>query len=907
MMQNLETIINQLESFEVNAIDLQELDKPEGELAQRFWQALVSNQHLTRLHLQGWGLSEAEVKLLAEFIANNSVLRELHLDRNQLDDAALALLAPALANSYLDTLSLNSNQITASGVGTLTDALITHGKGTLKVLLLGNNRLEDAGLTPLLLALVQRTTLQTLSLSKNDLTAQGAKALAQWLQQTGGLPQLFLAANPIGDAGVQVLAPALPAAHLLEWLVLDGVGLGDHGLAALSEALPRTQNLKRCGLANNPDITESALDDLEQRLAPRKTLQRAYQQWLQGYYLERAILQYDQGQYRHAITRLKKVLRLKRGQSVALFYHDRAVLADMQERLSHYQAVLTDPLNAAGKQEIQKLIPVLQTMENTFKQAWQADLLPSERLALTQQGRSCQLIWQILAELLQNPDLSPWNFALRQNKEMTLQQLLNQGYEINCPLNTQRITALHYAAQQGNTQQVQWLLDHGARADVKDKQCQFPVDYVPAENKVLTTLLREAHYQQMCQAEVKTLQLLTRLTDDTALTAKEWQLLKKKIQEIQENLTKLDQLYTRCCRHFPEEKTRLDALYQQYRDAYEPLWSDPSRLPACHQYPETRPQAQEDALLQKMMDLNPAAGKQVTTTELLGCYNELTKIVTDLRLLKAVPEMAYQQLQTHAITAEWWIIDSPLGVPAIDVQAAFEAAETGNQTQLFKRLIRYPRLCYARSSQGQTLLHAATEAGQSGLLGWLLKEYALLVTWVDQQGETALHLAARIGQADCLTVLLTAGSDVFHRNTAGFTAWELALMSSQSNLAAVDVFIRVVGHQLRDANADSNTWLDHLNMGQHPQKSVLLERIHQAGLADPANGQGSTSLHLAVEQGTETEMDSLIPYPKSGLTPVSKSLGMAKGEFRPSTTVQSASESESPSFSIPMAPFNNKR
>jgi ankyrin repeat protein len=853
-MPSLETIIQQLECFEIQQVSLQAEDKPEGELATRFWQALLDNQNLTRLHLQGWGFSEAQLKALVDCIHHNSALKELHLDHNQLGDTAMALLSPALANSHLQILSLNSNQITAKGVAILAETILTHGQKTLQTLLLGNNRLEDAGLAPLLQALPSIPSLQSLSLARNGLTAAGAATLAAWLQQTGGIRNLFLAANFWGDEGAKTLAQALPTAQRLGWLVLEETGLGDGGLEALSETLLQAPALTRCDLGDyNPRLTEPALEHLEQRLAPKKQLQSSYQLWLQGYYLERAILRYDQGYYQHAIATLEKVLRLKSDHSVARFYHDRAVLADIQQRLENYRQLLVDQPSAVAQQQLkaalQGLIPDLQKAEKTFKLAWQVDLLPAEKMALTQQGRSYHVIWQMLAELLQQPELSPWFSAVSRGKEAVLQQLLSYGYDINYPLNAQGMTALHEAARQSKKGQVQWLLQHGARADIKDNNRQFPVDYVPDKNKALQKQLRDVHYKHMCQAETKSLQLLARLEGYPPLTDPELQRLEHKLQEIQDNLSRLDQLYERCCRHSPKEKSRLEALYLLYRKAYEPLWNDPSQLPNCYQQSEAQRQAQEDALLQKIQALNPVPDDQATTAqkELLGCYNELSKIVADLRFLKAAPLAAYQRLQAQATHANWWAPDRAIGVPAAHIKAAFAAVEGGDHLRLTELLNDYPRVLFVRSAQGHTLLHAAAGAGQAALLKWLLQH--LPFTLLNSEGETPLHQAARRGQAECVGVLLTARANLAQPNTSGITAFELALTSSQSNDATATVFMSHAGDFLSTVDANGNTWLHRLIQGQHPHKRALVEKLHHAGLdLDTSNAQGDTPLHLAAKE-----------------------------------------------------------
>jgi ankyrin repeat protein len=51
-------------------------------------------------------------------------------------------------------------------------------------------------------------------------------------------------------------------------------------------------------------------------------------------------------------------------------------------------------------------------------------------------------------------------------------------------------TALHVAAKAGQREMVEWLLDHGADADAKDRLTLKPLDYVAgATNAALAALL----------------------------------------------------------------------------------------------------------------------------------------------------------------------------------------------------------------------------------------------------------------------------------------------------------------------------------------------------------------------------------------------------------------------------------
>lgn len=103
-----------------------------------------NDRSTTNAVLNGFGISDAKVAVLAMALVHNTHLRTLHLDGNAISDRGAVLLAYALRrNGALEVVSLNDNAIGPAGADAIAGALA--GNGTLRTLRLANNGIGDRG------------------------------------------------------------------------------------------------------------------------------------------------------------------------------------------------------------------------------------------------------------------------------------------------------------------------------------------------------------------------------------------------------------------------------------------------------------------------------------------------------------------------------------------------------------------------------------------------------------------------------------------------------------------------------------------------------------------------------------------------------------------------------------------
>jgi ankyrin repeat protein len=814
-MIDFEALIIQLESHTcTDRLSLSAEDKPDKDILPRFLSALSLNTSLSSLHIKGWenDMTTDCVKAIQQLLQHDIFLRELHLDHNQLQDDSVTLLCAGLQqHPALHTVSLNKNRITAAGAMALADALPSLKK--LQLIALGGNLLEDEGLACLLAALSprQQPELISLSLSHNCLTAQAGGLIAEWLKQTGGLKKLFLSANSLGDAGVKAIAQVLPQARHLEWLVLNETGFGDVGIYALIQAFKQSPILKRCEVIGNPGISEQSLDHLLK--SHRSVVFYSLLPW----YLARGIERYDNGYYANAVDTLNKVLELKPGHQEASLYLARAKLAALQQRLNHYSALIKD--NPSTQQDIvrttaKEIMPTLRSLEQDFQQNWQ-EALPAEKTLLRQQGLALQQLALHLADLLNDSTLSTWYQAIQHQNKQQLDLLITQGYNINATSPQSGQSALHLVAKEGDVTQIKWLLDCGALATVKDKQGNFPVDDVAANNETALQILRKAYLTQMRQAERKWPQLLIHLAQGDPLTNTEMVRLDRRLEELPQDIHRFNQVYQRAYEMNPEKQPRLERLYTLYCDAYEPLFYL-CKLPACYAHTESDLQAKEDAMISEITQLLETQKQgQIKPAEnsLLGFYNEIAKLLADVRLLKGLSVVAYTAAQQRAETQKLWSLEN-LSLPYTIEQQTCQATVQGDLDRLKTLFASYPRLKY----------------------------------WRDAQQGTLLHLAAREGRLACLQFLIQQTVAIDSQNAQGLTPLVLAITSPQGDPLGIAELLKVANGNFLDGQG--HTLVHLLLLSPQPQKVAVLHQLNQAGLSLSATtAQGDTPLHLAVRLG----------------------------------------------------------
>ena len=111
---------------------------------------------------------------------------------------------------------------------------------------LQGNRLTATGATELFQAMALNTTLTELSLFDNNISDTGATELSKALVVNNALAKLDLAQNQIGDTGAAELSKALMVNTVLTKLHLYNKNIGDVGTLALGNTL-RTRPLRGAG------------------------------------------------------------------------------------------------------------------------------------------------------------------------------------------------------------------------------------------------------------------------------------------------------------------------------------------------------------------------------------------------------------------------------------------------------------------------------------------------------------------------------------------------------------------------------------------------------------------------------------------------------------------------------------
>jgi Ran GTPase-activating protein (RanGAP) involved in mRNA processing and transport len=116
------------------------------------------------------------------------------------------VVTKAIVKKRCKRIRLRDNHITSQGALILAEGL--HHNILLESLDLRNNRIGDVGVQVLAPAIAQ-SNLKTLNLESNQITYEGAPFLAQMLRNNRTLTELYLSKNQLGDRGVELLANVL--------------------------------------------------------------------------------------------------------------------------------------------------------------------------------------------------------------------------------------------------------------------------------------------------------------------------------------------------------------------------------------------------------------------------------------------------------------------------------------------------------------------------------------------------------------------------------------------------------------------------------------------------------------------------------------------------------------------------
>ncbi|KAF9358670.1 hypothetical protein BGX34_008825 [Mortierella sp. NVP85] len=190
-----------------------------------FGDALIDKEHLVELNLSDNAFGAAGLGPLSDFLKTNRNLQILKLNNNGLGPTGGKVLADALKEAQ------KRNEAEKK-------------KSSLRVIIIGRNRLED-GSAPLLgEAFAAHGTLTHVSMPQNGIRMAGIRALAAGLTQCPNLEVLDLQDNTFTAKGCFAFAGALPNWPELKRLNFGECLLSNKGSILLSSALARGKNTK---------------------------------------------------------------------------------------------------------------------------------------------------------------------------------------------------------------------------------------------------------------------------------------------------------------------------------------------------------------------------------------------------------------------------------------------------------------------------------------------------------------------------------------------------------------------------------------------------------------------------------------------------------------------------------------
>ena len=231
---------------------------------------LSHNTNLRVLNLNRNMLQSAGISIIANSLQSIVTLTELYLSDNNITEKAADDIVTVLShNNKLKVLSLNRNDLKATGVVKIAKAL---QMSTLKRLEIeGNNATKEAA-NDIAAVISRNTNLQVLNLNDNNLQAQGIQLIATALQSTSSLTHLYVSNNNITEEAASSVARALLNHPNLQLLYLNGNNLGTIGVIKIAESLQNISTLKKLQLNNN-GVTDVAAGSIAEVLSHNKCIQ----------------------------------------------------------------------------------------------------------------------------------------------------------------------------------------------------------------------------------------------------------------------------------------------------------------------------------------------------------------------------------------------------------------------------------------------------------------------------------------------------------------------------------------------------------------------------------------------------------------------------------------------------------
>ena len=234
--------------------------------------ALSCKTQLYKLNLNGNNIQAVSVKKIMGALDKVSSLTKIYFNDNSVTEKATDSVATIVSHSpKLRVLSLNGNDLQATGIIQIARALINNG-GSLTELYINNNNITDEAADSIASLLFHNKYLQKLELDENYLRDTGAKKVAWALLYVTTLTHLCFSYNNITDNAAGDLAAALSHNTKLQVLRLNGNHLQAKGVILIAKGLRYVSTLQ-CLEMECCNSTEEAADDLAAVLSYNTNIQ----------------------------------------------------------------------------------------------------------------------------------------------------------------------------------------------------------------------------------------------------------------------------------------------------------------------------------------------------------------------------------------------------------------------------------------------------------------------------------------------------------------------------------------------------------------------------------------------------------------------------------------------------------
>jgi Ran GTPase-activating protein (RanGAP) involved in mRNA processing and transport len=215
-----------------------------------FGVALGRNSTLQFLDFSRNHLRAEGIWALAVSLRGNKSLKTLDLRFNRINPTASEMLCDLISETAIRTLRLSGNPLGDDTIRLLADRL--KGNSVLRELELNEVQMTSQGFISLCNALKENNRLEKISLSDNRLCPLAMRAFAELLGQNAALFEVGMKNCLIDDEGCEYLADGIASNATLTDLDISGNRIDVHGAQCLLDALLGNYSLGRILYAGNP-------------------------------------------------------------------------------------------------------------------------------------------------------------------------------------------------------------------------------------------------------------------------------------------------------------------------------------------------------------------------------------------------------------------------------------------------------------------------------------------------------------------------------------------------------------------------------------------------------------------------------------------------------------------------------